>query len=178
VWNEICTIYVIMKYSLFLSALFLIFLSSCGTEIKKNYIINDVKLFAEGPLFDGPNTLQANYSLDLASVDPALVQENIKSVKLVKAQISTSDSLGFDRIRSLVFQATSADVGLQQLAVINPIPKELKTAILTPSSIADMKELFRQKQITLILDADLEGDLEENLEYLGNFEFEIVYNQK
>ena len=177
VWNDIFTNYVNMKGIIYFSAIVLVFLTSCGTEVKKNYVIKDIDLTAEGPLFDGPNTLQANHTLDLTSIDPELTADKISSVKLVKAQINTSDSVGFDRIRNMVFQITAADAKLQQLALLNPVEKGVKSVTLNPSVEADIKDLFRQKDLTLILDVDLEGDLEDNLEYTGTFEFEVEYTK-
>lgn len=157
--------------------LLVLLITSCGTEVRKNYTINNINLKAEGPLFDGPNTLQASHVFDLTSIDPELKSDRIKSVRLIKASVTTTDSIGFDRIRSLVFQITSANEGLQQLAVLNPVPDGINTADLNPSTEADVKKLFGQNELTFVLDADLEGDQDENMEYSGNFEFEIVYKQ-
>lgn len=157
--------------------LLVLLITSCGTEVRKNYTINNINLKAEGPLFDGPNTLQASHVVDLTSIDPELKSDRIKSVRLIKASVTTTDSIGFDRIRSLVFQITSANEGLQQLAVLNPVPDGINTADLNPSTEADVKKLFGQNELTFVLDTDLEGDQDENLEYSGNFEFEIVYKQ-
>lgn len=157
--------------------LLVLLITSCGTEVRKNYTINNINLKAEGPLFDGPNTLQASHVVDLTSIDPELKSDRIKSVRLIKASVTTTDSIGFDRIRSLVFQITSANEGLQQLAVLNPVPDGINTADLNPSTEADVRKLFGQNELTFVLDADLEGDQDENMEYSGNFEFEIVYKQ-
>ena len=70
----------------------LIALASCSEGTKKHYAIVDMELTAEGPLFDGPNTLQATHTIDLSTIENGLTAENVKSVKLTKASISTSDS--------------------------------------------------------------------------------------
>jgi len=89
----------------------------------------------------------------------------------------STDSVAFNNIRNFVFQVTSADAKMQKAGVLNPVPKNTPLVIISPAAEADLKENFMQKEIVLILDADLEGDLDENLSYTGNFEFEITYKK-
>jgi hypothetical protein len=166
-----------MKQALYLLAFAALMLASCGKEAKKNYVIQKVKLQAEGPLFDGSNTLQASYPLDLTALEPGLTADKVKHVKLISAEVLTTDSLGFDGIRSMSFTVTAADAKMQQLAVLNPMPKGISIAKLAPSTEADVKDLFKQNELILIVDVDLEGDLDGNLEYEGNFVFEVLYKQ-
>ena len=52
--------------SLFILATALaLFTASCGTVTTKTYTIDDVTMVAEGPLFDGSNTLQATVPIEL-----------------------------------------------------------------------------------------------------------------
>jgi hypothetical protein len=165
-----------MKKLLILSILFSIFFS-CGTETKKSYLIKDVILTAEGPLFDGPNTLQANHIIDLNAIESGLNAEQISGVRITKASIATEDSTGFDKVRNFVLQLTAADAKMERIAVLNPVQKGIKQAELNVSAESDLKDNFSQKEITLILDADLIGDMESNLTYTGSFEFEITYKK-
>lgn len=155
----------------------LLFLSSCNEEVKKTYTISGVSLVAEGPLFDGPNTMQGAHVIDLSSIDPQLTPDKVAQVRLTSARIQTADSVGFDRIRNMVFQITSATAGMQKAASLNPIPKGTKSVALLPADEQEISDLFKQSDIVLILDADLEGDLDGNLEYSGDFEFEVTYKQ-
>ncbi len=150
---------------------------SCGTENKKSYLIKDVILTAEGPLFDGPNTLQANHLIDLNAIESGLNAEQISGVRITKASISTEDSTGFDKVRNFVLQLTAADAKMERIAVLNPVQKVIKQAELNVSAESELKDNFSQKEITLILDADLIGDMESNLTYTGSFEFEITYKK-
>lgn len=165
-----------MKKLLILSIVFSIFIS-CGTENKKSYLIKDVILTAEGPLFDGPNTLQANHLIDLNAIESGLNAEQISSVRITKASISSEDSTVFDKVRNFVLQLTAADAKMERIAVLNPVQKGIKQAELNVSSESELKDNFSQKEITLILDADLIGDMESNLTYTGSFEFEITYKK-
>ena len=81
-----------MKYYFLLSISFLILCCSCGEATKKTYRINQIDLTVEGPLFDGPNTLQATHVIDLNAIEPNLKADQIEAVKLIKANISTHNN--------------------------------------------------------------------------------------
>jgi hypothetical protein len=66
---------------------------------------------------------------------------------------------------------------MQKAGVVNPVPKDQSSVNLIPASEAELTDLFKEKEITLILDADLEGDRDESLTYTGDFEFEITYKK-
>lgn len=152
-------------------------LASCKQSVTKSYTIKDVTITAEGPLFDGPNTMQATHAIDLNQIEPGLLAEQITAVKLSKAQIGTSDSVAFDNIRNFVLQLTSADAKMQKVGVLNPVPKNSSMVQILPAAESELIENFKQKEMIIILDADLEGDLDDNLTYTGNFEFEITYKK-
>lgn len=165
-----------MKYT-FTILLAVLFLTSCKEANKKTYTITAINLVAEGPLYDGPNTMQATHTVDLSQIESGLLPDQIQSVKLTKAEVVSTDSIAFNNIRNFVFQVTSADAKMQKAGVLNPVPKNTPLVIISPAAEADLKENFMQKELVLILDADLEGDLDDNLSYTGNFEFEIAYKK-
>ena len=165
-----------MKKLLFIP-LAIVLLSSCKDASKKTYSIKDVAITAEGPLFDGPNTMQATHAINLNDIESGLLPEHIKSVKLTKAELITEDSIAFNNIRNFVLQFTAADAPMQKAGVLNPVPKNSSTVQISPAAEAELKDNFLQKEMVIILDADLEGDRDENLTYTGNFEFEITYKK-
>jgi hypothetical protein len=160
---------------LLLSALFA--LASCSEGITKKYAIDNIDVTVEGPLFDGPNTMQATHSIDLSTIEAGLLPEHIQAVKLTKASVTTADSAAFNGVRNFVLQFTSADAKMQKAGVLNPVPKNTSTIELTPAAEAELTDNFKQKELIIILDADLEGDRDESLTYTGNFEFEITYKK-
>jgi hypothetical protein len=162
------------KFILFLALATMI---SCSDGIKSKYTIENIELTAEGPLFDGPNTLQATHTINLNRIEEGMKAEHIQSVKLTKASVSTADSSAFNTIRNFVLQFTSADAKMQKAGVLNPVPKNTNTIELTTAAEAELADNFKQNEIIIILDADLEGDRDENLSYTGNFEFEITYKK-
>lgn len=165
-----------MKKTLPLLLILLAF-SACKQASKKTYTISDLTITAEGPLFDGPNTMQANHTIDLSKIEPGLLPEHIQSVKLTKAEVSTSHSLAFNNIRNFVLQFTSADAKMQKAGVLNPVAKDAPLVQILPAAEAELKDNFKQPELIIILDADLEGDMDNNLSYSGNFEFEITYKK-
>jgi hypothetical protein len=163
--------------NLLIICLALVTLASCSEGIKKRYTIENIELTAEGPLFDGPNTMQATHAIDLSAIAEGMSVEQIESVKLTNVSVSTTDSAAFDSIRNFVLQFTSADAKMQKAGVLNPVPKNTTTVELLPAADAELADNFKQKDIIIILDADLEGDRDDNLTYTGNFEFEITYKK-
>ncbi|MEN9638912.1 MAG: hypothetical protein RLZZ262_780 [Bacteroidota bacterium] len=154
-----------------------VLLASCTKTETKKYTITDVVITAEGPLFDGPNTMQANHIIDLNQLAPGFKADQIESVKLNKAEIRSTDSLAFNNIRNFVLQLTSADAKMEKVGVLNPVPKNSPLVQILPAAEAEITDNFKQKDMIIILDADLEGDLDGNLSYTGNFEFEITYKK-
>ncbi len=152
-------------------------LSSCSEGVSKTYTIENIELIAEGPLFDGPNTMQATHVIDLNQLEAGLAAENIEAVKLTKATVSNTEGDSFNNIRNFVLQLTSADAKMEKAGVLNPIPKDTPTVELTPAAEAELTDNFKQKELILVLDADLEGDREESLAFKGTFEFEITYKK-
>lgn len=162
--------------------IFLLFLAvaifaSCSEGITKKYTIDNIDVTVEGPLFDGPNTMQATHSIDLSTIEAGLLPEHIQSVKLTKASVTTADSAAFNGVRNFVLQFTSADAKMQKAGVLNPVPQNTSPVELTPAAEAELTDNFKQKELIIILDADLEGDRDESLTYTGNFEFEITYKK-
>lgn len=154
-----------------------VFFASCKQTVTKTYTIQDIAIAVEGPLFDGPNTMQANHTIDLSRIEPGLTAEQITLVKLSKAEISTTDSIAFNNIRNFVLQVASSDAKMEKIGVLNPVPKNTALVQILPATEAELTDNFKQKDMIIILDADLEGDLESNLTYTGNFEFEITYKK-
>lgn len=152
-------------------------LASCSEGITKKYSIDNIDVTVEGPLFDGPNTMQATHSIDLSAIEVGLLPEHIQSVKLTKASVTTADSAAFNGVRNFVLQFTSADAKMQKAGVLNPVPQNTSPVELTPAAEAELTDNFKQKELIIILDADLEGDRDESLTYTGNFEFEITYKK-
>lgn len=154
----------------------MILLTACKEKATQKFILSDIAFTAEPPLYDGPNTLQAQFRFDPKTMNYEMKQEEIQRVVLTQATLTTSDSAGFDMVRNFVLQFATTDAAMEKAAVLNPVPKGVNSIQLIPSAEADLSEHFKQSEITLVLDADLEGDREEVLTYHGTLEFDITYN--
>jgi len=169
-----------MKFKLLFSVFALsLIIASCGGNKTKTLSLTDIPFEYQGPLFEGSNPAQYVVAVDLKSIFKEEFKEGMSADRVVlkKAEITSNDSSGFDGINALVMSLAgdNAELKMQELAVINPIPAGAKVAILNPSSEAEATDFFSEKQFYLVLDASLAKDMEKNLKLSGNFEFEIRY---
>ncbi|MFM7104751.1 MAG: hypothetical protein ACKOW8_04455, partial [Flavobacteriales bacterium] len=124
-----------------------LFMVSCSERITKKIEINNLMVSAEGPLFEGPNTLQATHVIDWEKIEGGIVPEQIESVKITKADISSeSDTIMFDGIRNMVLQITGSKAQMQKLGVVNPLPSGVNKVQITPSADADLAENFKHPE--------------------------------
>ena len=79
-----------------------VILASCGSNQTITYTLKDVAFTAEGPLFEGPNTMQ--YELANAINDTlkkaGFTKDQLEKVQLKSASFSTTDSVGFGAFNS------------------------------------------------------------------------------
>ncbi len=160
-------------YSMLALSAAILVLSSCGSKISKPYEVNDVTLIAEGPLFEGSNTLQATTELDLSKAADWAKADNVHGCKISKIVLSTEDSLGFDMLNNIIVQVVSEKAGMVQIGVLNPIEKGQKQITLNVAKDADLKHIFEQKDMTIVADADLIGDRDANLEIKAQLLFDL-----
>lgn len=159
--------------------LFAVLFISCGGGKTKTHTLKDIEFNYEGPLFEGSNPSQYVVSVDLKSIFGSEFKEgmSVDRAVLKKAEIFSVDTSGFSGIGALVMSLASdnAELQMQELAVINPIKPDAKSAELVPSAEAEASDFFNEKQFYIVLDATLVKDLESNLKLKGNFEFELSY---
>lgn len=159
--------------------LFAVLFISCGGGKTITHTLKDIEFTYEGPLFEGSNPAQYVVSVDLKSIFGSEFKEgmSVDRAILKKAEIFSVDTSGFSGISALVLSLASdnAELQMQELAVINPIKPDAKSAELVPSAEAEASDFFNEKQFYIVLDATLAKDLESNLKLKGNFEFELSY---
>jgi hypothetical protein len=61
-----------------------------------------------------------------------------------------------------------------QSAVLNPVPEGASSISLIPSAEADLVELFKQKEMLFVADAELRADKDGNISYKAVVEFELT----
>ncbi|MFY8137729.1 MAG: hypothetical protein ACOVMR_06465 [Flavobacteriales bacterium] len=162
-----------MKYLSILSICAILF-TSCGHEEKVVFTSEEITLSAEGPLFEGSNTLQGSMLIDLNKIKAGTTAENVESVKIKSVKLTSTDSLMFNEISNITLQCTSNDASMIQSAVLNPVPEGASSISLIPSAEADLVELFKQKEMLFVADAELRADKDGNISYKAVVEFELT----
>lgn len=158
-----------------ISALF----ASCGSDQTVTYSLKDVAFTAEGPLFEGPNTMQYELTNSLSDSLKAagFTIEQLEKVQLKSASFSTSDSLGFGAFNSIALQLAAENTPMVSAAIINPIPAGAKNTDLTISKEAELTDFFKQPKIYLVTDANLTKDQEETANFKANIVFEVTVSK-
>lgn len=149
----------------------------CGRSESALYVLDNVELVAEGPLFEGSNTLQGTVRIDPAMIADGLTADRIKKVKLKSVKLYSADSIPFRGIRSFILQITADNAGMQQAAVANPLKAEGKEAGLLVAEEADFKDLFQQRELIIVADADLDADREESLIVHADLAFTVEFKK-
>ncbi|MEY3861311.1 MAG: hypothetical protein RIS50_1592, partial [Bacteroidota bacterium] len=91
--------------------------------------------------------------------------------------IRAVDSANFDGVGSFVVSLASdnPDLKMKELAFLNPVKPGTTDAVLSVSNEVTAEEYFAEKQFYLVVDASLLKDLDANLSFKGDFDFELTY---
>lgn len=159
----------------FISLIISVFVTCSGPKEMVPYVIPSTDFVLEGPLYEGSNTVQVAYSIDVASILEPFGAKDVKAIKKVslKAANFKGTSNLSEHISSLVFNLAAENVDMLQIAVLNPLADGVSDVQLTPAAEADLAAFFQQKDVFLVLDVNLKHDMEESLTLTGNFEFEV-----
>ncbi len=155
-------------------------MQSCGTEQKTSLNYNQVVISAEGPLFEGSNTLQGQIESKLSEriKDLQIKTENISSVKLKSITLSVNDTANFDLLTSITIQFASDKSDMVKVALINPVPAGSKTLKLTVANEQEnLLDILKQEHFTVVADAIFAKDSDANFNMNGDFEFELTYKK-
>lgn len=169
---------------LLLAAVFI--LQSCNSEDSKKatFTLDNLTIFAEGPLFEGSNTGQVEVSDALAGF---LKENNLTEKQLSNASLSTckisyspeSDSVemqNLNMLESLTLQFAADELDMMSLGVINPIPEGQNEVNLNISDEQDgILEFLKQSSFYVVTDAILEQDLIDDMKLSCSLTFEIEY---
>jgi len=165
----------ILKYSYVL----MIFLISCaGKKESINYSISNVLIKADGPLFEGSNTAQCEYQVEMEAFLKTQGKnlDQLAGMKLMKADFSMADSSSFDLIKSISLQIASDQAEMKELGGINPIPSgQSLLSINLSQNQGDLSLYFKQKQLSFVLDADLAKDTSMNLVMRADLDFQLTF---
>lgn len=137
---------------------------------------------AEGPFYEGVNSLMANYNVDLKSLlELDDFEENkLKQVRLKNVTIALSEESGMKMVdfNNAALQIVSNEIEMTSVAVKNPLVEQGLTTELGVSEEVDISDYFKQDLFTMVLDLDLKEDAYvELLSATLSVELEFTYNQ-
>lgn len=173
-----------MKTIRLLSFLVIVLLTiSCsGPKESKVDKIETIKLSASGPLFEGSNTFQAEFS---DALDNFLKTNNIPLDDLSKIQVSSckvsvaGEPQNFDNFSSINIQLFSDNYPMQNVALINPIPAGKSELNLQVAEIQeDILGIFKDQSIYIVGDAILKADYDNDLSFNCDIEIEVTYKKQ
>ena len=155
---------------------FLVFASCKDSGKTFTLEISDVKMFAEGPLFEGANTVQGEIDSPLAEFlkTNQLSIEQIAGARLIKATVIAADSSNFNILQSMTLQMATDNTDMIKLAVMNPVPADSKGFDLqTASEQEKFEEVLKQSKLYLVADAIVKQDTSANINFTCKLQFEI-----
>lgn len=161
-------------------AIFTLF--SCANEANNSeeFTIETI-LVASGPLFEGSNTCQAEISTGIKKflTDNNIKEEQIVDVKLKSATIK-NDTIGSSNIiESVNLQIFSDNFPMQNVAVVNPVPNNVKEITFKVAEIQeDIKSILFEDKSYVVADATIKEDLDDDLELNTSLVFSINYYKK
>ncbi len=172
-----------MKLLTVIFGLSLLLFISCskGSKVKTTEL-SDVVFEFEGPLFEGTNTAQYLYSVNIKELlNDDISEENaIKSATLKSATISMEECencYGFETIKSLVLSMVSdGEIPMKEIALLNPVNAKNNSQALKLAEELEIGEFFNTDKIYWVLDADITEEIDDNISMIGNFKIELRYD--
>jgi len=149
-----------LKSTTYLLILVIIFLSSCGG--KQTKVITTEAMTASGEfLFEGPNTLQGNFSLDLELLADELdiKPSEIKEVNIERILLDFDNPNQYPSVESVLVQLVSNDLSLISAGTLTT--PDSRDNILSVNTELDIKPYIEDTSSQLIVDANLSEDMDE-----------------
>ncbi len=158
----------------------LLLFSACGPISETNVIIR-TEASGMGPFFAGPNSLIAEYEVNLSAIEGLedLSKDQLKEIKInsIKVTLNESDSLNFDFFTSASLQLVGSNTGMQSIAIKNPIDANGRELLLEVSEEADVVDYFKNDKFSLVLDLDfLDDSFDEEIGAIIVLDLNIKHN--
>lgn len=160
-------------------AIFIFVLTSCSPTTETSTTLN-IEASATGPFFSGPNSLIAEYEVDLASIEglEGVSADQLKEIKIKSVNVMLIDTSGttFDAYKSASLQMVSANTDMQTVAIKNPIDSNTRELTLQVSDDADIVDYFKGQKFSFVLDLDfIEDSFEEESVATINMEINVKH---
>ena len=160
-----------------LLTLLLLMFTACSEPERLRFESGPIDLTAAGPLFEGSNTAQGDWSTGLEEFlqGQGHTLDDLRDARLTSVTLEGADSSGLQGIRSASVQWVGGDQGMRQVAVLNPFPADAARVSLTVAAEQpDLAALLRSGNVTVVADLDLDADSEADRHVIGSFTLELT----
>jgi len=156
-----------------------LFLAACGGKTKSLEHEVVLNLNCSGPILEGSNTAAPEFKNFMDSLLKAngFKAEQLQSVKLVAASLTTEDSAGFDVATTATMSMLTPKADIQEVAVLNPLPKGSKSITLKTSDERELRDYFSEQYISMVCDLNCAQDREADFNMKGNFRFRVLVKE-
>ena len=150
-------------------------IASCGQHVDKTLTLENIDLSMEGPLYEGPNSANVTYKVDLSQISSTA--EKVRGAKLTKISLSVPDSLNFDNFSDFKFQLTADDASMIEAAQLNPVPAGQSRIELTTSDEAELGDFFKLNEFIILIDGNAKEELYDNFNFKADLTFSIQVSE-
>lgn len=144
-------------------------LFACGGG-KTSNITLETTVSAEGPFFQGGNSLVADIPLNIKELVGDESLQEVTSVKVTKAVMQMEEG-ALASFNNATLQFVSDANPMTTVAIINPISGEGESVNFTTSDEAEIESFFNEESFTVLLDLDFKED-----QYLETVEAKVNMN--
>lgn len=152
-------------------------LTACGESTQLHYTTPVVQLTASGPLTEGANTAQGEFSPDLTAFLAAkgFSITDIEHAALKSAQLTLPDSLDSDLLTEVTLQLAADQVDMQKVGVLNPVPaNQTRLAFQVAQEQEEIGALLKQPKILLVADINIRQDTSTDWSAGAVLEFQLT----
>jgi hypothetical protein len=132
-------------------------LGACSGETETLTIQSpELRLSAEGPLFEGANTATASWEFNLSDLTDGKGMAGIKNAKLTQVEITLDEAEDIPRIEKMVFEMTSKNTPMTRLGLYEGAIEPGTPFVLNLASRQEkLASAFEDEKITFVGDFDL-----------------------
>ncbi len=163
-----------MKALLPFYGLLLCFFFACTESQTITFKTAPIPLVASGPLFEGTNTAQGDFSPNIADYlkQQGLALSSLENATLQKVSLTLPDSLNSDLVGEITLQLAADQVDMQKVAVLNPVPAgQTQLTLNVAQEQKKIADLLRQNKMLLVADVNLKKDMEADWQATAVLEF-------
>jgi hypothetical protein len=166
------------KFYSILCGFLVLLCTSCTKEKTETLVIDGIVISAEGPVFEGANTVQGEVTnrLNAFAREKGMDPADFHSAKLKKITLSIDDTADFDLFTSINIQFVSDKTDMVEAALVNkvqPGSRQLEPELSAKQH--DLLDLLKQDKFTIVADANISGDSDNDIKFMGKIEIELKY---